>query len=302
MPTYFNGVVGFISAQDQLGTPVSKQGSAVSYKYPLMVDGVCATEADIDQPIRLSVWPNDQKLIQIPQLDESYMVSGELHVSDSGIPTVVVERMFRIELMCDYIPMPMVSVFGPIALKQAGVVTTTVDTYVSAAKKTQTFTAKAEFLEQRYGRGLSSASIGSTLVSHGLLRKITKTEINLMQSVVQQIRSTPAASTPMKAGSFWTNKKRRVNSEQTSSPQSVTPPSMQSSTSSSAQQSSSKMVAPSSITDNEVGVSNDQQSSSDSVDAVQNEAIDITSDADSPQNDQVVPLKKATRRQRKGKR
>ncbi|KAI3652981.1 hypothetical protein MP228_002406 [Amoeboaphelidium protococcarum] len=187
--------------------------------------------------------------------------------------------------------------FGPIALKQAGVVTTTVDTYVSAAKKTQTFTAKSEYMEQHYGRGLFSASIGSTLVSHGLLQSITQNEIKLKQSVVQQIRATPAASTPVKAGTFWSNKKQRVGRDQVLKSQSES--SVQYSSS---QQSSNRRVPPSSTSpsNNAAGSMNEQPSLEQSK-SVQTEALDMVDDGKSPQASatEIITTQKSSRRKRR---
>ncbi|KAI3638072.1 hypothetical protein MIR68_003683 [Amoeboaphelidium protococcarum] len=164
--------------------------------------------------------------------------------------------------------------FGPIALKQAGV-----------------------YMEQHYGRGLSSASIGSTLVSHGLLQSITQNEIKLKQSVVQQIRATPAASTPVKAGTFWSNKKQRVGRDQVLKSQSES--SVQYSSS---QQSSNRRVPPSSTSpsNNAAGSMNEQPSLEQSK-SVQTEALDMVDDGKSPQASatEIITTQKSSRRKRR---
>ncbi|KAI3631099.1 hypothetical protein MIR68_010589 [Amoeboaphelidium protococcarum] len=77
--TYYNGVVGFMSAQDQVGTTVSRQGRMVSSKYLLMADFLCATEAEIGSlSVCLSVWIKSQ--LKPHRQGERYIVLGRLNV------------------------------------------------------------------------------------------------------------------------------------------------------------------------------------------------------------------------------
>ncbi|KAI3642408.1 hypothetical protein MP228_011963 [Amoeboaphelidium protococcarum] len=76
--TYYNGVVGFMSAQDQVGTTVSRQDRMVSSKYPLMAECLCATEAEIGSlSVCLSVWIKSQ--LKPHRQGERYIVLGRLN-------------------------------------------------------------------------------------------------------------------------------------------------------------------------------------------------------------------------------